>query len=97
MRFVRQTQTIRVTNFDDRLMIKKKIHKHGNMLPISISDIICSPSNCGKTSVDKLAGKFTRRTLRERGHIHEIVSTTEVSILEEFTCADRRNWLFYIL
>jgi len=28
MRFVRQTQTIRVTNFDDRLMIEKKIRKH---------------------------------------------------------------------
>jgi len=36
VRFVRQTQTIRVTNFDDRLMIKKKIRKHGNMLPISV-------------------------------------------------------------
>jgi len=51
MRFVRQTQTIRVTNFDDRLMIEKKIPKHGNMVPISISGIICGPSNCGKTNV----------------------------------------------
>jgi len=46
MRFVRQTQTIRVTNFNNRLMIEKKIRKH--MLPISIRGIICDPSNCGK-------------------------------------------------
>jgi len=32
--------------------------------------------------VDKLAGKSTRRTLRERVHILKIASTTEVSILE---------------
>jgi len=51
MRFVRQIQTIKVTNFDDRLMIEKKIRKHGNMLPISIRGIICGPSNCGKTNV----------------------------------------------
>jgi len=51
MRFIRQIQTIRVTNFDDRLIIEKKIRKHENMLPISIRDIICGPSNCGKTNV----------------------------------------------
>jgi len=52
MRFVRQIQTISVTNFDDRLMIEKKIRKHGNMLPISIlRSIICDPSNYGKTNV----------------------------------------------
>jgi len=43
MRFVRQTQTIKMTNFDDRLIIEKKISKHGNMLPISIRGIICGP------------------------------------------------------
>jgi len=33
-------------NFDDKvqLMPEKRIHKHGNMLPISI----CNPSNCSK-------------------------------------------------
>jgi len=97
MRFVLQTQTIRVTTFDDRLMIEKKIRKHGNMLPISMRGIICGPSNCGKTNVDKLIGKSTRCTLRERVHIFKIALTTNVSIFEEFTCADRRNWLFYIL
>jgi len=51
MRFVRQILTIRVTNFDDRLMSEKKIRKYGNMLPISIRGIICGPSNCGKTNV----------------------------------------------
>jgi len=51
MQFVRQTQTIRVTNFDDKLMIEKKICKHENMLPISIRGIICGLSNCDKTNV----------------------------------------------
>jgi len=51
IRFMRQIQTIRVTNFDDRLMIETKIRKHGNILPIFIRDIICDPSNCGKTNV----------------------------------------------
>jgi len=51
MRFVRQSQTIRVTNFDDRLMTEKKIHKHGNMLPISIHGIISNLPNYGETYV----------------------------------------------
>ena len=33
------------------IMNEKEIHKHGNMLPISIREIICGPSNCGKTNV----------------------------------------------
>jgi len=49
MRFVRQTQMIRVINSDDRLITEKKIHKHGNLLPISIRGIVCSSSNYGKT------------------------------------------------
>jgi len=49
MRFVRQTQIIRMTNFDDRLMIEKKIRKHGNMLPISIRGIICSQTAARQT------------------------------------------------
>lgn len=51
MRFVRQAQTIRVTNFDDKITSEIKLRKHGNMLPISIRGIICGPSNCGKTNV----------------------------------------------
>jgi hypothetical protein len=53
MRFVRQSQVIKVINFDDKiqLMSEKKMRKHGNMLPISIRGIICGPSNCGKTNV----------------------------------------------
>jgi len=103
MRFVRQTQTIRVTNFDDRLVIEKKTQTWKHVTDFytwySIRDIICGSSNCSKinTCVDKLAGKSTRRTFRERVHIFEIASTTKISMLEEFTCTDRRNWLFYIL
>ena len=53
MRFVRQPQTIQVTNFDDKvdLMHENNLRKHGNMLPNSIRGIICGPSNCGKTNV----------------------------------------------
>jgi len=37
MLFMRQSQTIKVINFDDKiqLMSRKKIRKHGNMLSIS--------------------------------------------------------------
>ena len=53
MRFVQQSQPIKVTNFDNKiqLMSEKKVRKHGNMLPISIRSIICGPSSCGKTNV----------------------------------------------
>src|SRR5580765_6928077 len=53
MRFVRQATIIKVTNFDDktRLMDEKEIRRHGNMLPNTIRDIICGPSNCGKSNV----------------------------------------------
>jgi len=44
-----------VTNFDDRLMIKKKIRKHGNMFPISICGIsivfLFAIRHCDKTNV----------------------------------------------
>jgi len=50
---VRQSQTIKVLNFDDKiqLMSEKKIRKYGNILPISLRGIICGPSNYGKTNV----------------------------------------------
>ena len=53
MRFARQATIIKVVNFDDRtrLMDKKEIRRHGNMLPNTIRSIICGPSNCGKTNV----------------------------------------------
>jgi len=44
-------------------MTEKEIRKHENMLTNSLRDIICDPTNCGKTNVNKLAGKFTQRTL----------------------------------
>ncbi|KYN43144.1 hypothetical protein ALC56_02423 [Trachymyrmex septentrionalis] len=50
MKFVRQSQMIKMTNVDNK-QTEKEIRKHGNMLPISIRGIICGPSNCGKTNV----------------------------------------------
>jgi len=66
MQFVRQTQTIRVTNFDDRLMIEKKIRKH-------VTDFytryhLRSIKLRQDKHVDKLVGKSTRR-MRERTYI----------------------------
>ncbi|KYN16162.1 hypothetical protein ALC57_11594 [Trachymyrmex cornetzi] len=54
MKFVRQPQTIRVTNCDakSRMMgggVERR--KHGEMLSSTISAIVCGPSNCGKTNV----------------------------------------------
>ncbi|KYM97339.1 hypothetical protein ALC62_11983 [Cyphomyrmex costatus] len=51
MKFVQQSQTIKVTNVDDKVQTEKEMRKHGNMLPISIRGVICGPSNCGKTNV----------------------------------------------
>ncbi|KYM97335.1 hypothetical protein ALC62_11979 [Cyphomyrmex costatus] len=51
MRFVHQSQSIKVTNFDGKVQTNKEMRKHGNMLPSSIRAIICGPSNCGKKNV----------------------------------------------
>ncbi|KYM99641.1 hypothetical protein ALC62_09609 [Cyphomyrmex costatus] len=51
MRFVHQSQSIKVTNVDGKVQTNKEMRKHGKMLPISIRAIICGPSNCGKTNV----------------------------------------------
>jgi len=51
MKFVRQSQTIKMINVDNKVQTEKEICKHGNILPISIRGIICDPSNCGKTNV----------------------------------------------
>ncbi|KYN07059.1 hypothetical protein ALC62_01988 [Cyphomyrmex costatus] len=51
MRFVHQSQSIKVTNLDGKMQTNKEMRKHGNMLPSSIRAIICGPSNCGKTNV----------------------------------------------
>jgi len=32
-------------------MSEKEVYKHENMLPTTICDIVCGPSNCGKTNV----------------------------------------------
>jgi len=61
------------------------------MLSIFIRGIICDPSNWQDKRVDKLAGKSARHTLRERVRVLEIIVTTKVSILKEFTDTDRRN------
>ena len=51
MKFVQQSQTIKVTNVDNIVQTEKEIRKHGNMLPISIRGIICGPSNCDKSNM----------------------------------------------
>jgi len=39
MKFVRLSQTIKVTNVDNKVQTEKEIRKHGNMLPIFIRGI----------------------------------------------------------
>jgi len=76
MRFVRQTQMISVINFDNRLMIEKKIRKH--IINFYTRYHLRSVKLWQDKCVDKLAGKSTRRksiTLWERIHILEIAST----------------------
>jgi len=51
MKFMRQSQTIKVINVDNKVQTAKEVRKHGNMLPISIRGVICGPSNYGKTNV----------------------------------------------
>ena len=51
MKFVQQSQTIKVINVDNTVQTEKKIRKHGNMLPISIRGIICGSSNCDKPNM----------------------------------------------
>jgi len=46
---VRQTQTIRVINFDNRLMMKKKKYANMETYYRFLRDIISGPSNCSKT------------------------------------------------
>ena len=50
---MRQPVTLRMTNFDDKseIMSPKTRCRHGSMLPNTISCVICSQSNCGKTNV----------------------------------------------
>jgi len=91
MRFVRQTQTIRVINFYDRLMIEKKIREH------VIDFYTWYHLRSVKLRQDKRLISLLEspwRTLRKRVRILEIALTTEVSILEKFTCADRRNFTY---
>src|SRR5229473_4165064 len=50
MQFVKQRISLPVRNVEISTM-KKKIKKHGELLPNTIRCIICGPSNCGKTNV----------------------------------------------
>jgi len=90
MIFVRQLQMIKMTNVDNKVQIEKEIHKHGNMLPISIRGIICGPSNCGKINVliSLLEGHMT---FRERIRVLEVVATAKIPTLGKFISTDRRN------
>lgn len=46
-----EKQHLRVQNFDDILPERKKIKKHGHLLPDTVRGMICAPSNGGKTNV----------------------------------------------
>ena len=39
---------IKVTNVDNKIQTEKEIRKHGNMLSISMCEIICGPSTVAK-------------------------------------------------
>jgi len=82
MKFVRQSQTIKVTNVDNKVQTEKEIRKHGNMLPISIRGIICGPSNCSKTNVLISAEKSTWHMFRKRVRVRVFeVVTAKIPIL----------------
>lgn len=52
MKIIKQNQSLSVINLDDIVDVeKKKVQKHGILLPSSIRCIICGPSNSGKTNV----------------------------------------------
>ena len=48
MEFSKQAASLPVDNFD--LEEKKKINRHGELLPDSLRAAIVGPSNCGKTN-----------------------------------------------
>lgn len=52
MRFVKQSVSLPVQNFEEKLQSSSLIRyrRHSDILPDSIRSIVCGPSNCGKTN-----------------------------------------------
>ena len=50
MSFQEQKVKLPIQNFDCFLDNNRKIKRHGELLPSSIREIFCGPSNCGKTN-----------------------------------------------
>lgn len=65
MKFIKQKKHLHIANLDnlDENDKKKKVKKHGDLLPNSIRCIICGPSNSGKTNI-MLALLFEKNGLK---------------------------------
>ena len=89
MRFMLESQTIKVINVDNKVQTEKEICKHGNMLPISICRYYLWYI---KLRQNKRAHKFTEKsiqcTLPKRVRVLEIIATAKISILGEFISPD---------
>jgi len=93
MKFVRQSQTIKVTNVNNKVQTEKEIRKHGNMLPIFIRRTICGPSKsnrfaCGKTNVfiSLLESPYGIRF--KNVYVYSKSLQAKISILGEFISTD---------
>ena len=71
-------------NVDNK--VQTEIHKHGNMLPTSIREIIFGQSNC-KTNV-LISLPESPHTFRDRICVLEVVATAKIPILGEFISTD---------
>ena len=91
MKFVRQLQTVKVTNVDNKVHNQKEVCTHENMLPISIRGIICGPSNCGKTNVLISLLESPHGIRFENVYVYtksKVVATAKILILGEFISID---------
>jgi len=88
MKFMRQSQTIKVINVDNKVQTEKEVHKHGNMLPISIRGVICGPSNYSKTNVLISLLENSHGLRFENVYMYSKSVTTKISIFEEFIDID---------
>ena len=73
IKFVRQSQTIKVTNVDNKVQTEKETQAWKYAV-VSIRGIICGPSNCGKTNVLISLLESPYNMFRERVRILEVVA-----------------------
>ena len=91
MKFIQQSQTIKVTNVDNKVQTEKEIRKLRNMLPISIRGIICDSSNYGKTNVLINLLESPWHMFRERVCVLEIIATAKYRYLENLLSPIEEN------